>query len=278
MDEVVAICKSYQELLTDHIEKIQQKLDKLNTNKKLVKTISLKYDFDYSAAWEQIIRDFQRLFEPAIRQFTVKAKFDSQPLEQLLFHIKNMDDPSHDKYLEVLEADPTRSNAKTFLKELFSDPSNFELFKLIIKHALHDYFTYKKILVYYDGKSIDIASFGQRCTAALVILLLLGNNPIIIDEPEAHLDSMLISNYLVEVIKTRKNERQIIFATHNANFVINGDAELIHILEVDDHTNLTIIKSTTIENDATRDNLVALEGGHEAFQKREHRYSNTLKA
>lgn len=82
---------------------------------------------------------------------------------------------------------------------------------------------------------------------------------------------MLISNYLVDVIKQKKQERQIIFATHNANFVVNGDAELIHILEMDEH-NVTQIISTTIENLDTREKLINLEGGKEAFKKREKKY------
>jgi len=110
----------------------------------------------------------------------------------------------------------------------------------------------------------------------LVILLLLGNNPIIIDEPEAHLDSYLIANYLVDVIKKSKQNRQIIFATHNANFVVNGDSELIHILNLDDTTGLTKISSTTIENPLTRETLIGLEGGREAFVKRENKYQFTL--
>jgi exonuclease SbcC len=135
-----------------------------------------------------------------------------------------------------------------------------------------NYIDFKKVKVQYDGRPIEKSSFGQRCTAVLVILLLLGNNPIIIDEPEAHLDSLLISNYLVEVIKDRKRSRQIIFATHNANFVVNGDAELIHILSVDEATQKTVIQSTTIENEATREILIGLEGGFEAFKKRENKY------
>jgi len=71
--------------------------------------------------------------------------------------------------------------------------------------------------------------------------------PIVIDEPEAHLDSALIAKYLVDLIKSRKNHRQIIFATHNANLVINGDAELIHCLSMDD-TKITRVVSTTIED------------------------------
>lgn len=135
-----------------------------------------------------------------------------------------------------------------------------------------NYSEFKKVKVQYDSRPIESSSFGQRCTAVLVILLLLGNNPIIIDEPEAHLDSLLISNYLVEVIKDRKPSRQIIFATHNANFVVNGDAELIHILNIDEVNQTTFLNSTTIENETSRETLISLEGGREAFRKRESKY------
>ena len=98
-----------------------------------------------------------------------------------------------------------------------------------------------------------------------------GVKPLIIDEPEAHLDNKLIADYLVDLIKERKADRQIIFATHNANFVINGDAELIYILEVPDEDNCTVLTATTIENRRHRDKLLKLEGGREAFEKREKR-------
>ena len=100
----------------------------------------------------------------------------------------------------------------------------------------------------------------------MVILLLFGNYPLIIDEPEAHLDSSLIANYLVPLIKRTKNNRQIIFATHNANFVINGDSEKIFILE--NETGITEVIETTIENLGNRSELLKLEGGSEAFRKR----------
>jgi predicted ATP-dependent endonuclease of OLD family len=99
----------------------------------------------------------------------------------------------------------------------------------------------------------------------------MGNMPIIIDEPEAHLDSSLIAKYLVNLVKQRKQHRQIIFATHNANFVINGDADLVYCMHMgDDH--ITRATPTTIENLSHRELLLALEGGEMAFQQRERRY------
>jgi predicted ATP-dependent endonuclease of OLD family len=97
------------------------------------------------------------------------------------------------------------------------------------------------------------------------------NNPIILDEPEAHLDSSLIANYLVNLIKEQKKNRQIIFATHNANFVINADADLI--IKLSNEDGITSSNSFTIENLEYRNSLLNLEGGLDAFEKREKKYN-----
>tara|TARA_R110002167_G_scaffold240347_1_gene445551 strand:+ start:391 stop:813 length:423 start_codon:yes stop_codon:yes gene_type:complete len=117
----------------------------------------------------------------------------------------------------------------------------------------------------FSGKGLNLS---ENCCVALVML---GNTPIIIDEPEAHLDSNLIAKYLVELVKTVKKNRQIIFATHNANFVINGDSELIHILTMSD-SKVTNSCETSIENMDYREQLLSLEGGADAFRKREKKY------
>jgi energy-coupling factor transporter ATP-binding protein EcfA2 len=160
--------------------------------------------------------------------------------------------------------------AKT-LREFFAQEVNFEALKLEAELQLLDVRKLGQIFVLYDDKPIENSSFGQRCTAVIVVLLLLGNMPIVIDEPEAHLDSSLIAKYLVDLIKTRKMHRQIIFATHNANLVINGDADLVHCMSMDD-TKVTGVVSTTIENLEHRELLLALEGGEKAFHQREKRY------
>lgn len=160
--------------------------------------------------------------------------------------------------------------AKT-LREFFAQDMNFQALKLQAELRLLDVRKLGQIYVLYDGKPVENSSFGQRCTAVIVVLLLLGNMPIVIDEPEAHLDSSLIAKYLVDLIKARKMHRQIIFATHNANFVINGDADLIHCMSMDD-AKVTRVVSTTIEDLANRELLLALEGGQIAFHQREKRY------
>jgi energy-coupling factor transporter ATP-binding protein EcfA2 len=157
------------------------------------------------------------------------------------------------------------------IRDFFCDEVNFEAVKLEAEIRLLNIQKFVQIFVLYDDKPVENSSFGQRCTAVIVVLLLLGNMPVVIDEPEAHLDSSLIAKYLVDLIKSRKLHRQIIFATHNANLVINGDAELIHCMSMDE-TKVSDAVSTTIENLAHRELLLALEGGEKAIHQRERRY------
>ncbi len=156
------------------------------------------------------------------------------------------------------------------IKDIFDREIHFQIYRLLVLKHLRNVEKYKIFEVRYDKRVLRETSFGQRCTAVLVILLSLGNNPIIIDEPEAHLDSALIAKYLVTLIKKRKQERQIIFATHNANFVLNADAELIIQLKNED--NKIVVRFFMIESDEYREDLLKLEGGKEAFKNREKKY------
>ena len=70
------------------------------------------------------------------------------------------------------------------------------------------------------------ASAGQQATALLTTLLNQSGPPLIIDQPEEDLDNPIILE-IVERVWDAKKKRQLIFASHNANLVVNGDAELV---------------------------------------------------
>lgn len=251
---------NYISLVNKKTEEINEQL--VSINSLYIKTISLKYEFDFDQAFDSIFNEFKENFSTQLAGLGAK----DPSLNELLFTIKPDQVDDRKALIDAITAVNSSSKAKQWLIDLFTDESNYQIYCTIILRHLFNAFKYKIIRVLYDGRRIEDSSFGQRCTATLVILLQLGNNPIIIDEPEAHLDSLLISNYLVELIKEKKKNRQIIFATHNANFVINGDADLIHILEMDDH-NITQITDTSIENKLNRKRLIGLEGGKEDFYK-----------
>lgn len=229
-----------------------------------VKPIELRYSFDGEAFRASMIQyvasTLGQVEGRAAREDYVESK-----LKEIDFSaLSNRD-------AEIGKIPEDASIYGKILREFFAQGVNFEILKLQAELLLLDVGKLGTIHVLYDDKPVENSSFGQRCTAVIVVLLLLGNTPIVIDEPEAHLDSSLIAKYLVDLVKARKTHRQIIFATHNANFVINGDAELIHCMSMDD-SKVTRIVSTTIEDLAHRDLLLALEGGERAFHQREKRY------
>lgn len=82
-----------------------------------------------------------------------------------------------------------------------------------------------------DFQSIGQASVGQRAAAMLAFLLAHGGEPLVLDQPEDDLDNHLIYGLVVQQIRSNKQRRQLIIVTHNPNIVVNGDAELIHVLD-----------------------------------------------
>jgi predicted ATPase len=60
------------------------------------------------------------------------------------------------------------------------------------------------------------------------------DKPIIFDQPEDDLDNKFIMAELVDIFRKLKKYRQIIIVTHNANLVINADAEQVIIAKNED--------------------------------------------
>ena len=126
--------------------------------------------------------------------------------------------------------------------------------------------------------TIDIndGSPGQKSAAILAFILNSGTNPLIIDQPEDDLDNSLIYNLIVKSIRKMKNKRQIIIVTHNPNIPVLGDAEGIIILERDKNGKVSYRmnkKAGCIEEKTIRDGICCImEGGEDAFRKREQKY------
>ena len=76
-------------------------------------------------------------------------------------------------------------------------------------------------------RTLEELSTGQKATAVLLLLLLDSDAPLIVDQPEDDLDNRFITGGVVPRMKEEKRKRQFIFATHNANVPVLGDAELI---------------------------------------------------
>jgi ABC-type lipoprotein export system ATPase subunit len=248
----------YAKAIGERLAKINLTLKDLSTE---VKPIVLTYEFDAATL-------NARMLSWVMEKIGSDEKVRIDHVESVFEQIDFTKAWTYEPFVEALRED---GKTAKMAREFFAERSNFELAMLEAWRLRMSFEELQRIEVTYDGRPIDQSSFGQRCTAAIVILILLGNNPIVIDEPEAHLDSALIARYLVDLVKRTKRNRQVIFATHNANFVVNGDAELITLLDVGpDHR--TTAKEATIENLEHRARLLGLEGGREAFRLRERRY------
>ncbi|MDM7457348.1 MAG: AAA family ATPase [Tepidimonas sp.] len=129
-----------------------------------------------------------------------------------------------------------------------------------------------------DGRWYPIGegSQGQRSAALLAFLLAFGEEPIVLDQPEDDLDNHLIYDLIVRQIRENKLRRQLIVVTHNPNVVVNGDAELVHVMDFK-NGQCIVAKSGALQEQAVREEVCrVMEGGHEAFSRRWKRLGREL--
>ncbi|MDD9864527.1 MAG: ATPase [Gammaproteobacteria bacterium] len=119
---------------------------------------------------------------------------------------------------------------------------------------------------------LDDLSTGQKCIAILNILLLENQDPLIMDQPEDNLDNAFIAQRIVKDLREYKDRRQFVFATHNANIPVNGDADLIAVLQNKKGSkhieNIGSIDDPEVKVSSTQ----ILDGGEIAFKMRKEKY------
>ena len=161
---------------------------------------------------------------------------------------------------------------------------------------LRDYLSHS-FSVKQTGEDIFRMSPGKQGLILLEIFLHLSNSvyPVLIDQPEDNLDNRTIYSHLAHYIRRRKVDRQIIMVTHNPNLVLGADAEQVIVANQDGEgqgenaeyrfeyvsggiecsfTNSeagSVLKSQGIREHVCH----ILEGGEEAFRKREEKYCLT---
>lgn len=166
---------------------------------------------------------------------------------------------------------------------------------VIVKAVLDDYFfDYWEIT--YKNDKLGGMSTGKASFVILMLIIGLSTSkaPILIDQPEDNLDNRSITTDLVNYLRNKKLERQIVIVTHNANIVVNADAENIIVANQKgqnndntsspfqfDYINGAIENSFERISDETdilksmgiRQHIADIvEGGKEAFKMRERKY------
>lgn len=124
------------------------------------------------------------------------------------------------------------------------------------------------------SKSISKLSLGQQQSILLAILIQSKNNiPLLIDQPEDHLDSEFVYKTIVANLKKIKETRQVIIVTHNANIAVLGDAELIVPLRSTSDKTSIVNRGSIDRESIQKDCCSILEGGERAFLQRQKIYS-----
>ena len=122
-----------------------------------------------------------------------------------------------------------------------------------------------------EFKSIGQGSAGQRSAAMLAFLLAHGDEPLVLDQPEDDLDNQLIYSLVVSQTRENKLRRQIIVVTHNPNIVVNGDAEMLHVLDFV-KGQCDVVESGSLQSANMREQVCCvMEGGRVALEKRYRR-------
>lgn len=131
------------------------------------------------------------------------------------------------------------------------------------------------ISISYHGKPLSKHSLGQRASALILFILTQHDSDVIIvDQPEDDLDNQVIYEELIQTIKKEKSDMQFIFATHNANIPVLGDAERVVTTEYHEDGSIGIKCGTIDSAETHRDIVNIMEGGAEAFKKRNQIYKS----
>jgi hypothetical protein len=133
--------------------------------------------------------------------------------------------------------------------------------------------------ILYDGADIRKLSPGTRGIVLLLLYLALDeadDRPLIIDQPEENLDPKSVNDELVPLFMHARLKRQVIIVTHNANLVINTDADQIIVADATPSAGAGLPTFTYVagglEDVGIRKQVCdILEGGEAAFRERARR-------
>ena len=162
------------------------------------------------------------------------------------------------------------------LKKVSSDiGTTGPVFEKYFAENLKDFLTWQvpnSFIIEYHGKQLKDHSLGQRASALILFVLSQQDNDVfIIDQPEDDLDNQTIYQDVIKLVCELKHKTQFVFATHNANFPVLGDAEQVIACEFADNKEAVSVRS--IDAADMQEKIIAImEGGKEAFAKRKEIY------
>jgi chromosome segregation protein len=224
---------------------IKQELDKINAQE-----TALQIEIDYKGDKAAFVRYLKDIFR------------GSKLRETTLTDLANSFADGAALYRELEKAKASvGASAAAFEEYMFSNLSALLTWQVPNSYAIK-----------YHGKHLKNHSLGQRASALILFVLSQHENDvIIIDQPEDDLDNQTIYEDVIKLVRKLKTKTQFIFATHNPNIPVLGDAEQIVACSYTEDS----IQPTagSIDSPTLQEAIVSImEGGSEAFQRRKEIY------
>ncbi len=280
-----------QHISADDFLKLTQRL---NSATRLVKELT-KQKTQRGTHQNALLAELSKLNELLLEEFSlIKAELDKVGEAGAPLSIKSVFKGDKEAYLsfmkETFRGSGIRTTTFTSIAEQYDDfvaiyrdwanaqsifGSSPEKLSGLFMDNLKSLLTYQtpnRFTISYRGKELQHHSLGQRASALILFVLSQKKNDlIIIDQPEDDLDNQTIYEDVIKLIRSMKSNVQFVFATHNPNIPVLGDAEQVHACSFADSS--VAVHSGSVDNAATQKTIVnIMEGGKEAFDRRKEIY------
>lgn len=281
------------------ISQLEKQISNLNTQKNNALQTIIENHLSYKTNTENIVKDLSIEFDGV--KITLKMNFQKENLKNYIESRLNQRGNDRQSFIETFinkYETKTSEQSKIFLSKALNKEIDYKSYNTN-QNVVNELYTTNWFDISYElsyqKDTFSEMSEGKQAFVILKLLLDFSTKkcPILIDQPEDSLDNRAIYNELVQYLKTKKKERQIILVTHNPNVVVSADAENVIVANQNGNncSNINGIKFQYIngaledtkaknENDSiilhsqgVREHVCEiLEGGREAFEKREKKY------
>ena len=167
-----------------------------------------------------------------------------------------------------------QSRALLEVEASLSETASVKVRGTLLEH-LADFLTFRtpdETTILYEKKPLGAYSLGQRATVILHILMHLQRHPVIlIDQPEDDLDNETLYTHFIQQLQDRKELTQFVFATHNPNIPVLGDAEQAIVCRKEGET-FSFDHGSIDDKNIQQRIVTVMEGGKDAFQRRKEIY------
>ncbi len=276
-EDFVELNKSLN-MLVLKLKEIDKNLDKQGVLKSRLDQYINELNNLYHQEYELIRKEVERVKQQATSlSVEVNYKGDRKSFQEFLDdYLKGSRLTKGDKtelvtkFKDGIEIYRNQDKLKEFLSEAklaaFQETMRENLVELLTWQVPNEY------IIRYRNKELKEHSLGQRASALILFILSQNENDlIIIDQPEDDLDNQTIYEDVIKQVLIVKPQIQFVFATHNPNIPVLGDAEKVVACEFQE-THIALLQGSIDQRNIQGKIIDIMEGGSDAFKRRKEIY------